>query len=287
MDKNSFSPYIRVAMFSTLIAPFQISNRIIFDYEIILVTAGKCKITIANKEYLCKKDDVVFLRPNIEHKFECIDNCDFVQPHIHFDIAYDCKSTKRFVSFKPSCKMSAGELALIQDDIFCDLNIPHIFTPYDMAKFKRIFFRIIEIFQAKDNNYELLYKGLMLELLSCILTQFETDSVDTPRELPDSVMMTKNYIDNNFLSVITLDFLSMQFHINKFTLMRNFRKIYRESIINYYRKKRIEYIKTALKSTSISITELSYKMNFTDIYSFSRFFKSSTGFSPSEYRKRL
>ena len=74
MNKNEFSPFIRVAMFSTLIAPFKINKRALFDYEIILVTDGKCKITIGGIEYLCKKNDVIFLRPGVEHKFESVDN---------------------------------------------------------------------------------------------------------------------------------------------------------------------------------------------------------------------
>ncbi|MBE6688541.1 MAG: hypothetical protein E7588_04590 [Ruminococcaceae bacterium] len=55
MNKNEFSPYIRVAVHSTIIAPFTINDRVIFDYEIILVADGKCKITVDNIEYLCKK----------------------------------------------------------------------------------------------------------------------------------------------------------------------------------------------------------------------------------------
>ena len=41
MNLLQMSPYIRVAMFSTLTAPFQISPRAIFDYEIIQVDGGK------------------------------------------------------------------------------------------------------------------------------------------------------------------------------------------------------------------------------------------------------
>ena len=43
-------------------------------------------------------------------------------------------------------------------------------------------------------------------------------------------------------------------------------------------------IKT-LKTTSVPISLISEKMNFSDVYSFSRFFKSHTGYSPVAYRK--
>ncbi|MBO5060389.1 MAG: helix-turn-helix transcriptional regulator [Clostridia bacterium] len=285
MNKKEFSPYIRVAMFSTLIAPFKIEKRVIFDYELILVSDGKCKITIDDTEYLCKKNDVVFLRPDIPHKFECIDNCDFVQPHIHFDVSYNKKSEKRFVSFKPKEAMSDYELTLIQEDVFKDIYIPYVFSPSDMEKFQKIFFEIIELFQKKAYNYELLYKSKMLELFDCILTQFDSDKTIKIDMTYNPVIAVKNYIDSNYLSVITLDSLSKQFYFNKYTLIRKFKAMYNQNLMSYYRNKRIEYIKNMLRTTNLSITVLSEKLNFSDIYSFSRFFKTYVGCSPTFYRK--
>lgn len=285
MNKNEFSPYIRIAMFSTLKAPFKINRRVIFDYEIILVTNGKSKITIDNTEYLCKKNDVIFLRPGIHHKFECVNNIDFVQPHIHFDVSYSNMSEKRFVSFKPKDSMSDDELALIQEDVFNDICIPNVFLPLNSGKFHKIFFEIIELFQKKDHNYELLCKAKMLELLDCILTQFEDDRTVKVDMIQNPVIAVKNYIDNNYMSVMTLESLSKQFYFNKYTLLRKFKLMYNQNIISYYRNKRIEYIKNALRTTTLSITILAEKLNFSDIYSFSRFFKTYVGCSPTVYRK--
>lgn len=284
MNKNEFSPYVRVAMLSTLTAPYKISRRIIFDYEIIFVTEGKCKITIEDKEYLCKKNDVVFLRPNVHHKFECVDNSNFIQPHIHFDILYDDKSEKRFVSFKDKNEMSENELNLISEDTL-DIFIPYVFTPLDKDKFQNIFFELIELFQKKSYNYELLCKAKLLELFSCIFMQFDSKPAIETDKISDEIIAVKNYIDSNYLSVITLEGLSKQFFINKYTLLRKFKSLYNQNVIAYYRQKRVEYIKTALKTTTLSISALSEKMNFSDIYSFSRFFKTAVGCSPTVYRK--
>lgn len=285
MNKKEFSPYIRVAMFSTLTAPFTITERVIFDYEIILVSGGKCKITIENTSYLCKKNDVVFIRPGIPHKFECVDNSDFVQPHIHFDISYTDKSEEIFVSFKPKNKMSDYELLLIQKDVFMETDIPYVFTPFNIEKFQKIFFEIIELFQKKSYNYELHYKAKMLELIDGMLIQFDCDKTSKTDTIFNPVISIKNYIDNNYLSVITLDSLSKQFYLNKYTMMRQFKSTYKQNIISYYRNKRIEYAKQILKSTSISVSALSEKLSFSDIYSFTRFFKTYVGCSPTAYRK--
>lgn len=286
MNKKEFSPYIRVAMSSVLTAPFIISDRVIFDYEIILADGGACRITIDGHEYLCKKNDVIFLRPGINHKFECADGCDFVQPHIHFDVTYNSKSEKTPISFKPKSTMNKYELSLIQDDVFKDVPIPDVFIPADLVAFKKIFFEIIGLFQNKAYNYEILYKAKMLELLNCILTQFDRmpSAIGTVTDNP--VIAVKNYIDNNYLSVITLNSLAKQFYFNKYTLMRKFKSLYGQNIIAYYHNKRIEYIKENLRTTSLPVTVLSEKLNFSDLYSFSRFFKNRTGCSPLEFRKK-
>ncbi|MBQ4516139.1 MAG: helix-turn-helix transcriptional regulator [Clostridia bacterium] len=285
MNKNMFSPFIRLAMYSTIAAPFEINERIIFDYEMIFVSGGRCKLTIDGKEYFCKKNDVVFLRPGIPHKFESVDSADFIQPHFHFDVCYDEKSEDRFVSFKTREKMDAYEKSLICYDVFEFTDIPFVFVPYNIEKFRNIFFDIIEIYLKKPYNYELLYKQKALELLDEILRQFDKGTTNKNVSENDALISVKNYIDNNFLSVITLDSLSGQFYFNKYTLLRKFKSVYKQNIMTYYKGLRLNYAKNILKTTSISIHSLAEKLNFSDIYSFSRFFKSSVGCSPTVYRK--
>lgn len=274
-------------MHSVLAAPFTINERIIFDYEIIFVQEGKCRLTVDGKEYICKKNNVVFIRPDIPHKMECVDNSDFVQPHIHFDVIYSDKSEITPVSFKSRKKMTPDEISLIQDDIFADIDIPVVFIPNDIQKFKTIFFEIIMLYQEKKYNYELLYKAKLLELLCFILSHFEENKSNKDDTDDNSIIAVKNYIDNNYLSVITLDALSTQFHFNKYTLMRKFKAMYGQNVISYYKSKRISYAKDILKTTNLSVYSISEKMNFSDIYSFSRFFKICTDMSPTEYRKKF
>lgn len=287
MDKNRLSPYVRVAMHSTLISSFVINERTLFDYEIILVTGGECKITIEGKPYICRENDVVFIRPGVLHSFEVSEKGEFYQPHIHFDAVYDENSIKRVISYKPRDKMNEEERELIAEDVFSDIPVPDVFTPYDIKRFARTFFDIIDIYQNKQDNYELSYKSKMLELLSMILKQFDTKTVCKNNSISDTVVSVKSYIDNNYMTAITLDSLSKQFYINKYTMLRRFKEIYKINIMSYYRSLRIEYAKNALKNTNISVYALAEKLSFTDIYSFSRFFKNETYLAPTEYRKNI
>lgn len=287
MNHNRFSPYIRHANYSTIVAPFLISERIIYDHELIYVMDGMCEITVSGENYTVKKGDFVFFPPDVPHELRSIGDTPFVQPHIHFDAVYGDKSERTPISFKAKNKMSAEELSLIQANAFDDCHIPYVFRPTQKDEFLRLFFEIIEIFREKKRGYTILYKVKMLELFELIYRQFEKIS---PFDERDDVgrgdtSSIKSYIDANYRQIITLDRLSMQFFVNKYTLLRSFKEQYGMGIISYYRAMRLEYAKKCLLKTNLSVTEISESLNFTDVYTFSRFFKSYTGISPREYRK--
>ncbi len=284
INKKALCPYIRVAMNSTLIAPFVINERCLYDYEIIFVKDGKCKITINDTLFIAEKNQVVFLPPGVNHRFDSIEGLDFVQPHIHFDAIYNKNSEQTAVSYKPIQKMTSHELSLIQENVFKEYDIPFIFAPQDTQKFQKLLFQIIELFTERKYNYELQYKIKILELIDLILCQFDAKKADDSDTFKNIAVLVKNYIDNNFQFNITLDFLAEQFYINKFTLMRKFKTVYGKSIIEYYHAKRIEYAKHMLKTSNISVHSIGEQLNFLNIYSFSRFFKQCTGKSPTEYR---
>ena len=283
MDINSFCPYIRRAEHSVLTHPFLINTRVIYDYEIIYVADGKCVLTVEDVPYICKKGDAVLIPPGIPHKFECTDN-DFVQPHMHFDLIYNHNSTLTPISFKNTSHMTESEKKLIQSNFFEGLDIPYVFKPLDADKFKKLLYSVIRYF---SEGKTLCVMARTLELVELILMQFGS-SRTSPKETANNTAVTvKNYIENNFMQLLSLDALALQFHINKFTLIRNFKSEFGINIMEFYRGKRIEYAKKALCETGLSISDIGEQLCFNDIYSFSRFFKNFVGISPSEYRKKI
>ena len=281
MDINSFCPYVRRAEYSVLTHPFLINTRVIYDYELIYVADGKCILTVEDKPYICKKGDAVLLAPGIPHKFECA-NSDFVQPHIHFDLVYNKNSAFTPISFKNTSHMTEYEKTLIQHNLFEGLDIPYVFKPIDADKFKKLLYSVIRYF-AEGNT--LCVMARTLELIGLVLMQFDTGKAETRDAVNSTSSTVKNYIESNFMQILSLDGLALQFHINKFTLIRNFKAEFGINIMEFYRNKRIEYAKKALSETKLAVSEIAELLCFNDIYSFSRFFKNFAGVSPTEYRK--
>ena len=282
MDRNILSPYVRVGMYSVLAPHFTISEREIFDYELIYVGGGECEISFEGVPYTCKKGDAVLIPPGVPHKFT-VGGKEFLQPHVHFDPIYGAKSSVTPVSFKSRKEMSEDEVGLISEHVFADVGIPYVFTPDRPDEFARVFFEAVDAFLGKKSGYELICKARMTEICAMILAQFDADA-PAPSEAK-TVAAVKSYIDANYKRIITLEMLEKQFYINKFTLMRNFKRAYRVNIMSYYRARRLEYAKKSLLKTALPVGAISEKLNFTDIYSFSRFFKMQTGKSPRDFRE--
>lgn len=284
MDVNTLSPYVRRAMYSTIRAPRVFADRVILDYEIILVTDGEAYITVDGQTYTARKNDVIFFRPNVAHRMEIREGA-FVQPHIHFDAVFDRYSYDRYVVLKSSNELTEEERKMIQPDLLRDCQIPVVFTPEDSQRFHKYFFSTIETIARKREYMDMICRANLLMLLRVILKQFCTDQGKSPKD--NYCEAIREYLDMNPDQVITLDDLEKLFKVNKFTMIRNFKNAYGESVISYYNARRAEFAQKILKRTSLSVTEVATNLNFTDIYSFSRFFKKHTGMSPKEYRDSL
>lgn len=285
MNTNCISPYIRVAMKSILTAPFCIGERIIFDYELILIDDGEFLFTIDGQDYICKKDTVIFIRPNHPHRFDSIENQNLSQPHIHFDPVYDEKSEERFVCFKPYDKLTDFEKGLILTDIFKDIPIHSVIRLRNITYFKVLFYNLIELSEKKSRFMQLEYKQKMIQLLLLLLEEADCREPEEPN-INQTMAYIKSYIDTNFINRISLKMLSGQFHLSMTYLSEKFRQAYGFTVMEYYANLRLETAKRLLCENEKSVSEISEFLHFDNIYTFSRFFKNKTGISPKEFRKK-
>ena len=100
----------------------------------------------------------------------------------------------------------------------------------------------------------------------------------------ETVIATKNYIDNNFEQGLNLDFLSHIRFTSKYHLLRIFKRYYGITPKQYLRDKRIEKSKEHL-ANGMSVTETCFAVGFESLGSFSALFKAKTGKTPIQYQK--
>jgi len=100
----------------------------------------------------------------------------------------------------------------------------------------------------------------------------------------DTVIGTRNYINNNYDSDLNLDLLSHIRFVSKYHLIRLFKKYYGQTPKQYLIDERIERSKEYLK-TGMNITETCFAIGFESPCSFSTLFKSKTGITPTDFQK--
>ena len=100
----------------------------------------------------------------------------------------------------------------------------------------------------------------------------------------DTVIGTRNYIDNNYADDLNLDLLSHVRFVSKYHLLRLFKKYYGQTPQQYLTNRRIERSKEYLKN-GLTVTETCYAVGFQSLGSFSALFKSKTGKSPVQFQK--
>lgn len=101
----------------------------------------------------------------------------------------------------------------------------------------------------------------------------------------NTVVGLRLYIENNYDQNLNLDLLSHNQCVSKYHLLRLFKKYYGQTPRQYLMDKRIQKAKLHLQN-GMSVTHCCYAVGFESLGSFSSLFKTKTGKSPSEFRKR-
>ncbi|MFC7565005.1 helix-turn-helix domain-containing protein [Actinomadura namibiensis] len=101
----------------------------------------------------------------------------------------------------------------------------------------------------------------------------------------ESVRRVIDSIHQNIGEPITIDDMARTAMFSKFHFTRIFQRVTGVSPGRFLSAVRLQEAKRLLLSTSLSVTEISHKVGYSSVGTFSSRFKSSVGLSPSAYRE--
>lgn len=219
--------------------------------------------------------EIILIKPNKAHCLRLVYNSD-TQDWFDSDIncAFDCK------------------FSVNDNELFERISLlPEVIHVGDTYFYKRLADIILTALSRQDIScahfaFQTLIYALLAPQQKCSNEPiFYTNNYDW-QEKALGLNDIKNFIDKNYRTRIELDDLVRMSRMNRSTLCREFRRAYATSPIHYILNKRIEDSKIYLAESAIKITELSDKLGFSSASYFNRVFKSFTGESPGEYRKK-
>ncbi len=96
----------------------------------------------------------------------------------------------------------------------------------------------------------------------------------------------KEMIDSSAGFDLDLDKIAGRLFFTKTHIIRVFREAYGITPYEYILSGKLRLAKDLLANTSLTVTEISARLNFCDAHYFTNFFRSRTGVTPREYRKQ-
>ena len=105
------------------------------------------------------------------------------------------------------------------------------------------------------------------------------------QKLPNSIIQIKQYIDENYASIPSVEHIAQQFFYSREYICRLFRKYYNISIAEYLMKYRILESQKMLDA-GVSISDACYASGFNNMSTYISSFKKVIGVLPSRYVQR-
>lgn len=132
---------------------------------------------------------------------------------------------------------------------------------------------------------------LQLKLKELILLLLQTENAPAINELLIGLFSRKTttvreIIETHLYSNLNIDELADLCYMSRSTFKREFQSVYGESPATWLRKKRLDKAHELLRLGDLSISEIAFRVGFSDLAHFSKSYKHHFGHNPSEVLKK-
>lgn len=177
----------------------------------------------------------------------------------------------------------------------CNMALPNTSDGYLTADFKddnaatvSLLVNLVQELQNKSARYKEACLHILQLLMIYIGRAFGSDVTigsETSVSPHSSISWVKQYIDDNYTAALNLETLSNKVGLNRYSLIREFKKLYQISPIEYMLQCRYREAKFLLETTDRNIGNIGQQLGFCSANYFSQCFQKRFGLSPSDYRK--
>lgn len=237
------------------------TNRSFIDSYLLYYTyEGHGKLTYQGKTYYLGPGDGFFIDGKNPHHYQCIG-----------DSWVFC-----------SIDLKGANMQMFYDQFA--LNKRSLFTEDFDSRFQTLLEELLGIYNIGTPYRDWQASCTINQLLTHILTISYNESSRTV-SLPNNMQYLIRYIENNFTSALSLDYLAHFSGISKSHLSREFKKYTGFAPNEYIIQLRLNEAKKILLGSQKPISKIAYDVGFHDINNFTNLFKKNTGVTPGAFRR--
>ncbi len=249
-------------------------------HELILVKSGVLNVKINEKEYVVPPKSLVIMS-NIE--MHLLTPIEF--PYERYGLQVSIPAMKKI-------PLNISYFSILAN------HPPHFNNVFDLSNCFEEFETLFKGMEAECDSSVCARPSRMLDEYSNDIMRFKISELllMLKRKFPERFTQHKNksdctilqiqqYIDSNFAKDISINELAKEAFISHTSFINAFKKITGYSPKHYLLMCRLAEAKSLLSSTSLTISDIAFKIGFKDSNSFIRFFRQELGLTPGEYRK--
>ena len=242
-------------------------------FEFYYITGGKGYDIINGEKYALEEGAFLLFSPY----------------HIHKTVSSPGKPPEGYVGcISMNCVLGSGTLPVNFDKLLSSSGKDEVYMKFageEHMTLSAIFEKAAGEYKTKKSYREY----MIAAFISIILVMFKRAS--GAAEQPERHFAGRGnmwdiirYVHNNYSENITLESLSEKFFINKSHISETFKKYTGNNFSSYLQNVRIKHACGLLRSTDLSVTEISVECGFKRYETFSRAFRKITGMTAHKYR---
>ncbi|MDE6973615.1 MAG: AraC family transcriptional regulator [Lachnospiraceae bacterium] len=259
-------------------APFIHADRTANFHVLIYVTEGHISVTEEDTDYLIQKEELFFLKSGLHHYGKSLIPQGTAWYFIHF------RTQEPHLSCQPfQIRHEPGNQGLISTDASYLLPLPkHISVP-EHSRTAKMIIQYINYINSTDPLRRWNLNPKLFELLSeCAF--HARHALPETESLSDQIC---RFLGEQVQTPFSSTLLETQFHLSYKHMAACFKKSTGMSMQAYHTRLKMNLACKLLRSTLLSVKEISLQLGYQDMLYFSRVFHASIGISPSNYRKQV
>ncbi len=266
---NSFTRYLDIY-------PFMRNGHIHDFYTVLFLKEGKGSVIVNDVRYPVQPGTVCLIAPHQKHSFAGIEEAEgsllfFCQDYYVEEFSYirllnvfSCTSQLSGGSCNPCMSLSDNEFKNILN---LTASIEHEYGNY-----------------SPSNSSVTIIRSLLNILLLRLSDLFEEKMKRSKTESTVLIHELSHLIDSSYIREHQVGFYTLAFNISEKQLNDICNRYFNCGLKKILKDRLMQEARKLLTSTELSVSEISYKLNFDDNSYFNKVFRKETGLTPKRFR---
>lgn len=282
MDLQQVSPYVRAVSHMTIQGPWQLTPRVLFDYELLYLAGGTMELTIGQQKISAAAGQVYLIPPGCMHAMSVAEGGAFTQMAVHFDPVWRKEAALVPVSYRPMEALTETERGWICPDLLHEQfeTVEAGLALQRPEAYERLFQTLEQAFAGATEDDRMICRGALIMLLGNILQELRWRRAGVQNSQTEMLQKLRAFLVEQTERQITMEDVGRAVSLSGRYASQLFKAWTDMTPLQFHRRLQMERADLLLRESQLSVTQVAERLGFENIHAFSRAYKRYRGRSP-------